>query len=450
VAPIQIGATFRVGARGYPPDMSDASVRVRTTPRGEFRWQLRYRVDGRPGSRTFTTEEAATRWLAVFRAAGPEEGLALLDAAEAGEPPLCDLTVGEVVARYVETASGITEGTRGSYRQEAARDILPTLGALPLVALTRDSVRKWINNLASPLTDLEIAAHRSLCPRCAPAADGRPARDCRALKQRRDGLSGKTIANRHGLLSAACTWAVENGYLAVNSCRGVRLPTTLRRDPVFLSAAEVAEITETVDKRYRDLVVVLAGTGLRWSEATALRVSDVDFTRTKAVLVHVRRAWKDTDQGPMVLGPPKSPRSRRTIPLRHPNPVVDALRRAVVGRPGGAWVFTSPRGMVLRNGSFHGRVWSPAMTTLQARGWTARPSIHDLRHTAASLMIAAGQDISAVSRILGHEKVSTTVDIYGHLRPGAQDEALSALGAALASALEGGAEGQLHDLPAAG
>ncbi len=368
VAPIAIGATFGVSTRGYPSDMSDASVRVRTIPRGEPRWQLRYRVDGRPGSRTFTTEEAAARWLAVFKAAGPEEALALLDTAETGDQPSYDLTVGEVVTRYVETASGITEGTRGSYRQEAARDILPALGPLPLVALARDTVRRWINSLAAPLTDLEIAAHRSLRPRCTPATDGRPARDCRALKQRRDGLSGKTIANRHGLLSAACTWAVENGYLTANLCRGVRLPTTLRRDPVFLSAAEVAEIAGTVDARYRDLVIVLAGTGLRWSEATALRVNDIDFTRSSAVLVHVRRAWKDTDQGPMVLGPPKSPKSRRTIPLRHPSPVVDALRRAVAVRPGGAWVFTSPKGMVLRNGSFHGRVWGPAMATLRARG----------------------------------------------------------------------------------
>ena len=75
------------------------------------------------------------------------------------------------------------------------------------------------------------------------------------------------------------------------------------------------------------------------------------------------------------------------------------------------------------------------MGELATKGWAERPSIHDLRHTAASLMLAAGQDIYAVSRILGHEKVSTTVDIYGHLRPGAQDDALSALAAALSSAL---------------
>jgi hypothetical protein len=130
------------------------------------------------------------------------------DTAESGDQPSCDLTVGDVVARYVETESGITEGTRGSYRQEAARDILGTLGPLPLVALARDTVRRWINSLAAPLTDLEIAAHRSVCPRCTPATDGRPTRDCRALSQRRDGLSGKTIANRDGLLLAAC-----NGHL---------------------------------------------------------------------------------------------------------------------------------------------------------------------------------------------------------------------------------------------
>ncbi len=65
-------------------------------------------------------------------------------------------------------------------------------------------------------------------------------------------------------------------------------------------------------------------------------------------------------------------------------------------------------------------------------------------------MIAAGQDIYAVSRILGHEKVSTTVDIYGHLHPGAQDEALRVLGAALAAALNVRSPAQLQDLRVAG
>jgi integrase len=416
--------------------VSDAHIQVRTTPRGEVRWQLRYRIDGAFGARTFTNERDANRWLAVFKASGAKEGLAFLEAAEGGPEPLSDLTVGEAVAQYIERASGITEGTRGSYRQEATRDILPSLGALPLERLDRDAVRRWINTLAAPMTKAEVAAHRSYCRVCRPAREGAPQHDCRALKQGQSGLSGKTIANRHGLLSAACSWAVESGLLSMNPCRGVRLPVTLKREPVFLSAAQVADVAGVVDPRYRDLVIVLAGTGLRWSEATALRATDVELDRAGgSVLVHIRRAWKDTDKGPMVLGPPKSPRSRRTIPLRRPSPVVDALERAIGGQRSGELVFTSPMGKVLRNGSFHGRVWGPAMGELVGRGWAERPSIHDLRHTAASLMLAAGQDIYAVSRILGHEKVSTTVDIYGHLRPGAQDEALDALARALDQAL---------------
>ncbi|MDQ1292334.1 MAG: site-specific integrase, partial [Actinomycetota bacterium] len=89
--------------------MTDFSLRVRTTPRGDSRWQLRYRIDGRPEGRTFH---------------GPAEGLRLLDGVEDGsEATVASLTVAEAVQRHIDSLSGVTDGTRRRYRAEAERDI---------------------------------------------------------------------------------------------------------------------------------------------------------------------------------------------------------------------------------------------------------------------------------------------------------------------------------------
>jgi len=379
----------------------DANVNLRTLPDGRQRWRLQYRIDGRQGVRTFSNEKAASRWLAVFRALGPAAALRLLDADDTPDATTA-LTVADAVREHLTSLTGVTRGTLDSYRREASRDILPTLGDLPLTALDRDVVSGWVNRLTE------------------------------------QGLAGKTIANRHSLLSATCGWAVERGHLPGNPCRGVRMPRTLKRRPVFLSPTQVAELLDAlgeVDGRYRGLVLTLIGTGMRWSEATALQAQHV--TDDVAVLrLHVEQAWKDTDSGSMKLGPPKTRAGTRTIPLDRPSPVADVIGAALAGTPPGGWLFRSPRGAVVRNATFHTRVWIPTMRLLTDRGWAVRPSVHDLRHTAASLMLAAGAEIHAVSSILGHEHVSTTVDVYGHFRPGAKEAALHGLGSQLAAALQ--------------
>lgn len=381
--------------------MADAHIRPFRTPRGDQRWELRLRVNGRERSRTFDNQAIAERWLTHARAAGPERALAAIDADD-------DIrtvpSVRDIIEAHIGALSGVTQGTRDGYHREAVRDIYPHLGNLPITTLDSDDVSAWINRLSG-------------------------------LR-----LSGKTIKNRHALLSAACKRAVPK-HIETNPCRGARIPRTLRRPPVFLSTSQVAEMLSVMQGRqswahHRDLVIALLSTGMRWGEISALPVRYV----TKAdglLLVQVHQAWKDTDTGPMVLGPPKSPRSQRTIPLPLHSPGAAAILRASEGRPPRACVFVGRRGGVLRGGTFHGDIWQPLMTEL---GWSPRPRIHDLRHTAASMMIADGAQIDAVSRVLGHEKTSTTWDVYGHLVPGARESALAGLGARLSGALGLGAE----------
>jgi integrase len=317
------------------------------------------------------------------------------------------------MARLDLTAAGVVAGT-GVTRQAVSLFLRGRSWPKPATAHAIEAGSGWPRG--------EIARRLAAA---APAAQG----------GKGPGLSAKTVANRHALLSAVCAEAVRRGDLAENPCARIGLPRDIVEEMVCLTPAEVAELADVIDPRWRDLIIALVGTGLRWGEITALQCRHVVVDQRRGTAaIRVRQAWQDVDSGPMVLGPPKTPRSRRTVTVRR-GPVFDALARQVAGKPGTDWVFTSARGLVLRNGTFHGRVWIPAMEVLAGRGWEKRPRIHDLRHTAATIMLAAGEDIHAVSRILGHERVSTTLDRYGHAMPGAHEAALDALSGALGAAL---------------
>ncbi len=95
-------------------------------------------------------------------------------------------------------------------------------------------------------------------------------------------------------------------------------------------------------------------------------------------------------------------------------------------------LFVSSRGLPLRSGPFHTRVWQPAVT---AAALGVRPRVHDLRHSHASALIAAGVSLPVVQRRLGHESITTTIDVYGHLAPDAYAGATEAAEAMLSQAL---------------
>jgi integrase len=158
-------------------------------------------------------------------------------------------------------------------------------------------------------------------------------------------------------------------------------------------------------------VLVLAYTGLRWGEATALRVCDIDLTRRR---IDVRRAFSDVG-GRVVLGTPKSHQSR-TVPV--PRFLARELAEAIDGKHADDLVFTMPGGTLLRLSNWRLAVFLPAR---RAAGVSDRFRIHDLRHTAASLMIQAGYPPKWLQAIMGHASITTTLDLYGHLYPADMD-----------------------------
>jgi integrase len=187
-------------------------------------------------------------------------------------------------------------------------------------------------------------------------------------------------------------------------------PRPQRRDYVYLTHARALALADEAG-RGRLLILLLAYTGLRWGEATALRVCDIDLDRRR---VDVRRAFSDVG-GRVILGTPKS-HQYRTVPL--PRFLAVELATAVVGKHADELVFTAPGGSVLRLPNWRRSVFIPAR---RRAGLNDRFRVHDLRHTAASLIIQAGYPPKMLQEIMGHASIITTLDLYVHLYPGEMD-----------------------------
>ena len=207
-------------------------------------------------------------------------------------------------------------------------------------------------------------------------------------------------------MSAALDHAVRSGRIRSNPARGLGLPRPKRRDYVFLTHGQVLALADAAG-RWRLLILVLGYTGLRWGEATALRICDIDFDRRR---IDVRRAFSDVG-GRVVLGTPKSHQSR-TVPL--PRFVAAELAAAVDGKHADELVFTMPGGSVMRLSNWRHVTFLSARTRA---GLSDRFRIHDPRHTAASLMIQAGYPPKMLQEIMGHASITTTLDLYGTCTP---------------------------------
>ncbi len=177
----------------------------------------------------------------------------------------------------------------------------------------------------------------------------------------------------------------------------------------FLTPQEVAHLAETVDPRYRALVLVAAYGGLRRAELAGLRTPRVNLLKNQVDIAEIMVEV----QGRTTFGPPKTRAGRRIVGL--PRSVVTELADHIAHRPDrdSDLVFQGPAGGVLRASPFRQRVWLPA---IRAAGVTPL-RLHDLRHTAVSFWIASGASVKEIAVRAGHASVATVLDRYGHLLP---------------------------------
>ena len=206
----------------------------------------------------------------------------------------------------------------------------------------------------------------------------------------------------------------------------------------FLTPVEIARLAGAIRPGYRALVLVGAYSGLRIGELAGLRRERVDLLRGTVAVAEIMTEVA----GKLQIGPPKTRASRRTVGL--PRAVVDALAKHLAPdlQPSD-FVFTGPQGGPLRVAGFRYRIWRPATTAAGLEGLR----IHDLRHTAVALWIAAGAGPKEVAARAGHASVSFTLDRYGHLYP-ESDAALRDRLDAFFAAGQDVDEGFVIDLPA--
>ena len=225
-------------------------------------------------------------------------------------------------------------------------------------------------------------------------------------------------------------WAVETDRLATNPAARLRLPRPEHRDHVYLTDLEVDRLAGCAG-RDRLLILTLAYTGLRFGEAAALRVGSVDLAARRLAITH---AWADQNSSALYLAAPKT-HERRKVGL--PGFLADELAPLLTDRAPDAWLFTAPFGGALNLPNWRRRVFYPAVRRagLDGRGLTP----HSMRHTAASLAIAAGADVKVVQTMLGHKDAAMTLNTYAGLFPDRLDEVADALDARRSTALHAAA-----------
>jgi integrase len=243
------------------------------------------------------------------------------------------------------------------------------------------------------------------------------------------GFAPSTIRIVHAILHRALKRAVEWNYLPRNPADAVKPPSRTQPEMTPLTAEQVKQLLPAAvraSSRYAVLYRRLVDTGLRIGEALALAWPDVDLERGA---VSITKTLQDVQRGGVpVLGDPKTEQSRRKVPLA---PATVAALRAHRGRqneerlqvgPGYAaygFVFASPVGTAV-----YGRTVGVALTHLLASLGLPHVRLHDLRHTAATLMLEAGVPAKIVSERLGHSSIAMTLDRYLHVTEGMQRDAV--------------------------
>jgi integrase len=241
------------------------------------------------------------------------------------------------------------------------------------------------------------------------------------------GLVVGTVSNIFNPIQAFYRRAVDRDDLPVNPAEGIDLPTGRSQRPTRIaSAAEAAALLAALRREDRAVWATAFYSGLRRGELQALRCCDLDF---EASLIRVERGW-DQEEGAI---DPKSRSGRRAVPM------LAVLRRYLeadltrTGRTGEDLAFGRTSGAAFVPSTIDNRAkdaWSTHNDRAREDGDAAgsdpellRPiTLHECRHTFASLLIDAGANPKAVQIFMGHSKIQTTFDIYGHLLPGSHDE----------------------------
>src|SRR5262245_44482778 len=348
------------------------------TRRGERSWRFKYDVpgNGKRGTRYVT--------LRGTKAQAQAEAAKILASVAGGThvDPSAE-TVAEFIERWLRdwADSNVSNQTWVGYAQMLRKHLVSRVGSVPIQKLRAADLQAVYAAMAA------------------------------------DGLADRTRLHLHRITRSMLKHAAQRGVLARNVADMLDAPRVRATEVEILPPAQVQAVIETLQgKPLYPIVAVLLGTGLRRGELLGLRWQNINLD---AGTLRVEQALEETTRGGLAFKPPKTRHGRRTITL--PPSTVAVLReywktqqeqRLFLGlgkAPADALVFgdwdgspRSPRGLTHQ--------WTAAAKTASIKA-----TLHSLRHTHASTLIAAGLDVLTISRRLGHGSPAITLNVYGHL-----------------------------------
>lgn len=337
--------------------------RTRTTRYGKGnRWRaIRTDGTGREETRTFATKDAATAW------------------AHAADLPAVatPVTVAEWAGEWQRRQVHQRDSSREVIRRRVDADIVPTLGALRVGAVTRADVQAAV------------------------------------LAWQERGLAPSTIRLTYSYLSSLMRDAELEGLIPASPCKQIRLPRPPAEPVQVLTVEQVQEVADRIEPWARDAVVLAAATGMRPGEWRGLTVDRADL-RAGTILVDRQAGEPLTTWAPL-----KTPWSRRTITVGPAT--VEALERLVAQ--------AGPLGHLHHH---VGKAWSrhrlsDSWEQVRKRlDWMGPGGWHLLRHHHASHLLSQGASVVAVAARLGHKDATELLQTYAHVLP-SDDAALAAL-----------------------
>jgi integrase len=245
-------------------------------------------------------------------------------------------------------------------------------------------------------------------------------------QKEKEGISTKTIQVMHGVLHKALDMAVRWSLVSRNVCDVVSPPRVARTERRLLSIEQVHHLLGVVRGHWLEVLLTMAVTlGMRRGEMLALRWADVDL---KGRWVQVCRTVDYVTGHGYVETEPKTAAGRRVIALpffvagmleRHRDRQREARKQA-----GNAW---QDRDLVFTNG--RGGYVSPMyllalFNKALAEAGLPHMRFHDLRHSAVTLLVGMGVPLKVVQEIVGHSDITMTADIYAHVLPAMQRDAM--------------------------
>lgn len=303
-------------------------------------------------------------------------------AVERGEyqdPQKARTTFGAWAEKYLDQKANIERRTRDKYRESLDNHLIPAFGRMALSDITPDRIQEWVVNMGR----IEHKPGQTYGP--------------------------ETVRGHYALLASILKRATARGLISKSPCIDIELPKVVKTERRYLSEADLQKLIDAMPDRYKVLAIAGGYLGLRWQELAGLRRTSVDLSFGKVPSLRVLSTIERSNGTYRVKEYGKSDAARRT--LKMPASVGQALAWHLGAFADDEWVFSSPMGGYLRYDNFRKRVWLPAT---QAAG-LAPFDLHELRHTAAALMISEGANALQVKRRMGHEDIRTTYNVYGHL-----------------------------------